>query len=95
MNLIANDFRAIKRQVMFVRMKNRTLGIWIFRPKSDTIHFCVKIDKILDVEETNPEFVVERFNMFDLNRGEVMQSWAEEIDNFNLQIAIFLPQGGE
>ena len=80
---------------MFVRMKNRTLGTWIFRPKSDTIYFCVEIDKILDADETNPEFVVERFDMFDLNRGEAMESWEEEIDDLNIQMAVFLPQGGE
>ena len=54
----------------------------------------MNIDKILDGEETNLEFVVERFDMFDLNRVKVMESWAEEIDDLNLKMAIFLPQGG-
>ena len=94
LGLMRNDFRLVQRQATFTRMKNRSLGMRVLRPKLDAISFSVSIEIILDGEETSYNVVVERVGTFNLNRGDVMKSWAEETDDLSLQMAVFLTQGG-
>ena len=87
LSLKGDDFRVVQRQVVLIRMKNRMLNTCICMPMSDSVQLVVQIDCKIRNDLHSKTVVVEKADMFDLNRGQIMEAWSDELNDLHSHAA--------